>query len=519
MLTYDPKFVAFFLPALLAAYWLLRNRGGGARIAVLLAASALFYWLADPRHAPLVASLVLVNFAAGAAVTGAKGRGRIWIAAGTILLNIAVLAAYKYAASPADLAGAEPAAGLIQTGLPLGLSFFILKQISWIADLTPAEAEPVGIREMPRFALYSIFFPQMVAGPIFRYRDAAREYEALETGAIAPASLALGLSVFAVGLAKKLLIADPIGGVVDPIYAAAAAGHALSVAEAWAAGWCYLIQLYFDFSGISDIALGIGLMVGLRLPINFYSPLKARSATEYFDRWHISLVVFIRTYVYAPLFRWVRRHVRGNATSRAVKASAAATLLSLSLFGWWHGARPTYILCGFVGGLIAVAYQLAELRWPSRGGRGPARRLLARVTVLLGLVLICVLFRSGTLATAGAVYRGLAGLGGGVPGENLLPQLGAISGLDGILHAPAAVSGAGLLIAAIATVLAFAAPNTIQIFDLYDHPGAPQRPAGRATRIGWRMDALRAAVAGLLIAAALMQGLNGDLSTTIYARF
>ena len=516
MLTYDPKFVAFFLPALLATYWLLRNRSGGARIAVLLAASALFYWLADPRHAPLVASLVLLNFAAGIAVTRAGGRRRIGIAAGTILLNVAVLAAYKYAASPADLAGAEPAAGLIQTGLPLGLSFFILKQISWIADLAPAQAGRVGARDMPRFALYSIFFPQMVAGPVFRYRDAAREYEALETGSLVPASLALGLSVFAVGLAKKLLIADPIGGVVDPIYAAAAAGHALSAAEAWAAAWCYLIQLYFDFSGISDIALGIGLMVGLRLPINFYSPLKARSATEYFDRWHISLVVFIRTYVYAPLFRWVRRHVPGSATSRAVKASAAATLLSLTLFGWWHGARPSYVLCGFAGGLIAVAYQLAELRWPSRGARGPARRLFARVTVLLGLVLICVLFRSGSLATAAALYRGLVGFGSGAPGEPLLPQLGAIGGHDGILHAASAASGAGLIVAALATVLAFAAPNTVQIFDLYDHPGAPQRPAAKT---GWRMDAVPAALTGLLIAAALMQGLNGDLSTTIYARF
>jgi len=516
VLTYDPKFVAFFLPALLGAYWLLRNRGGGARIAVLLAASASFYWLADPRHAPLVAGLVLLNFAAGMAVTRASGRSRMGIAAGSVLLNVAVLAAYKYAASPADLAGAEPAAGLIQTGLPLGLSFFILKQISWIADLAPGEADPVGARDMPRFALYSIFFPQMVAGPIFRYRDAAREYEALEKGAAAPASLALGLSVFAVGLAKKLLIADPIGGVVDPIYAAAAAGQALSAAEAWVAAWCYLIQLYFDFSGISDIALGIGLMVGLRLPINFYSPLKARSATEYFDRWHISLVVFIRTYVYAPLFRWVRRHVGGSATTRAVKASAAATLLSLSLFGWWHGARPTYVLCGLLGGLIAIAYQLAELHWPSTGARGPARRLFARVTVILGLVLIGVLFRSGTLSTAAAVYGGLAGLGGGAPGGPLLPQLAAISGLDGILHVASAASGAGLLIAALGTVLAFAAPNTVQIFDLYSHPGAPQRPAASPV---WRLDAARAALTGLLIAAALMQGLNGDLSATIYARF
>ncbi|HEY0044456.1 MAG TPA: MBOAT family O-acyltransferase [Allosphingosinicella sp.] len=518
MLTYDSGFIALFLPALLLVFWTLERFGAGARIGVLLGASILFYWLADPRHAPLVASLVLVNFAIGAALTRLPARRGAMIGGG-VLLNVAVLAFYKYWTSPADLAGAEAGAGLLQTGLPLGLSFFILKQISWLVDL-PAEASPIGARQLPRFALYSVFFPQMVAGPVFRFRDANAEYAALEAGRIDRSTVALGLSVFAMGAAKKLLIADPIGLAVDPLFAAVADGHVPSMAEAWAASWCYLLQLYFDFSGVSDVALGIGLMVGLRLPVNFYSPLKARTATSYFDRWHISLVIFIRTYVFAPLYQWVRRRAKGSARSRTMIATAAATLISLSLVGWWHGARPTYVLSGFLTGLVAVGFQLAAFRrtGPARAP-GRARLAVGHAGVILVLMLFLVLFRADSLETAGAIYRSLLGLGGEASvGRPLLPAFSMAGGFEAMFHIPSQASPTGLMIAAAATLIAFAAPNSVQIFDLYDHPGAPGRP-GRRTRLQWRRSLIWAGVTALLLALCLGQSTNGALGTTIYARF
>lgn len=528
MLTQDPRFLLGFYPALLLLFWSLSRVAPQLRVGFLLVASMLFYGLADPRHAPLVGAMVVLNFVLGAAITRARAGTTGPLVAAGCLANIAVLAVYKYGMSPADAAatGNDAAgAGLLQAGLPLGLSFFALKQISWLVDVRSTLARAVGVRDLPRFALYSIFFPQMIAGPVFRYRDAAEEYRLLENRTD-PAMLALGLSVFVMGLAKKLLIADPIGGVVDPIFGAVAAGHAPTVAESWAAGWGYLLQLYFDFSGFSDMALGIGLTVGLRLPINFYSPLKARSASEYFDRWHMSLVVFIRTYIFSPIFLLVRKRAPGNAVRRTILASAAATLLSLSLIGWWHGARPTYVLSGFLTGVVAVLFQLAAV---SRNGPAPLpnrrRKALGRAVVLLGLTLFAILFRANSLDTAWSVWAGLIGRAAADhhAGAALLPNLLAASSLESMLHLSAPASAIGLLVAAGATLIALAAPNSVQIFDLYDHPGAPARPSGTGTPPAavwqWRRSPGWSTATALVAAMALAQASNGALSTTIYARF
>jgi D-alanyl-lipoteichoic acid acyltransferase DltB (MBOAT superfamily) len=524
MLTYDARFIAGFFPLLLIIFWWWGRRSPAAAVAILLGASVLFYAVAEPVYAPLIFSLVLVNFALGFALTRSAGiGGGRWTMLG-IVLNVAILAFYKYWGADTPSSGAAPAAGLIQAGLPLGLSFFILKQISWLADLRSAAAPAIGARDLPRFALYSIFFPQMIAGPVYRYRDAAEDYAGLGREPLPLATLATGLSVFAVGLAKKVLLADPIGGVASPVFDAVAAGHAPGIAEAWIGGWAYMLQLYFDFSGISDMALGIGLCFGLKLPINFYSPLKARSASQFFDRWHISLVIFVRTYLFSPILQRVRRWVSGTGATRTMKATAVATLVSLALVGWWHGAKPTFVLSGLLVGLVSVVLQLYAFRRYARGGpRGLARRggaYASRVLLVLGILAFGILFRSADLAVAGTMLLGLAGLSGDPGSAALLPDLASIAHPDSLLHLEAPVPAVGLLMTALGTAIAFLAPSSVQIFALHDHPGAPRRP-GQPPASGYKLaPALRWAFAGgLFLSLSLMQVVNGGQKSTIYARF
>lgn len=524
MLTYDARFIAGFFPLLLIVFYLWGRRSPGAAVAILLGASALFYTIAEPTYAPLIFSLVLVNFALGLALTRSAGTGGGRWALFGIVLNVAILAFYKYWGPGAPSSGAAPATGLIQAGLPLGLSFFILKQMSWLADLRSAAAPPIGARDLPRFALYSIFFPQMIAGPVYRYRDAAEDYAALGRQPIPLASLATGLAVFAVGLAKKVLLADPIGGVASAVFDAVAAGHAPGVAEAWIGGWAYMLQLYFDFSGISDMALGIGLCFGLKLPINFYSPFRARSASQFFDRWHISLVIFVRTYLFSPILQRVRRSVSGSGAARTMKATAVATLVSLALVGWWHGAKPTFVLSGLLVGLVSVALQLhAFRRYAGNGPRPSAIRgsaYASRAFLVLGILVFGILFRSADLAVAGTMLLGLAGLSGAAGSAMLLPDPASIAHPESLLHLTAPVPAVGLLVTAIGTAIAFRAPNSVQIFGLHDHPGAPQRPDRREPSPNKTAPALRWAVAGgLFVALSLMLVVNGGHRSTIYARF
>lgn len=524
MLTYDARFIAGFYPFLLIIFYLWGRRNPTAAVATLLGASALFYAVAEPAYAPLIFTLVFVNFALGFALTRSPGTGGgRWTMAG-IVLNVAILAFYKYWGPAVPSAGTAPAAGLIQAGLPLGLSFFILKQISWLADLRSAAAPPIGARDLPRFALYSIFFPQMIAGPVYRYRDAAEDYAGLGREPLPLAALATGLCVFAVGLAKKVMLADPIGGVASPVFDAVAAGHAPGMAEAWIGGWAYMLQLYFDFSGISDMALGIGLSVGLKLPINFYSPFRARSASQFFDRWHISLVIFVRTYLFSPILQRVRRSVSGTGAARTMKATAVATFVSLALVGWWHGAKPTFVVSGILVGAVSVVLQLHAFRRYARGGPRaralPGGALAGRIFLVLGILAFGILFRSADLAAAGTMLLGLAGLSGDPGSVALLPDVRSVAHPDSLLHLAAPVPAGGLLVAAIGTGIAFFAPNSVQIFGLHDHPGAPQRPDKGLRSRSKSLPALRWALAGgLFLSLSLMLVVNGGQRSTIYARF
>ena len=526
MVSHEPAFVLLFLPLALGLFWLTARFRPGWSVAALLAASLAFYAIADPRHLTMAGLLVLANYGLGRRIaTAPAGSARNLALTAGVALNLGLLAFHKYAAAFLPGPAAAPPTGLAQAAMPLGLSFIVLQQITWLVDLwrAPPASAPALALPLGRFGLYSLFFPQMIAGPILRYEDGAQAYAELGRRPPAANDVARGLSLFSVGLAKKVLIADQIGRIADPLFAAAGAGYAPTFTEAWLAGVAFLMQLYFDVSGISDMAIGIGLMVGLRLPINFNSPLKARNGSECFDRWHMSLTAFVRAYVFTPLYGLIRRRAQGKAARRSMIAWAGATVVSLSLVGWWHGAQPTFVISGFLIGVAAVGLQLHAARRGTPAGAAPGRLagLGGRAVILTGLMVFGVFFRAPDLATVGRILAGLVRpwtVSVGARVGALLPEpVREAVAVGGFLPGAPMPPMIAFVALAAGLVIAFAAPNTLQVFGLWDHPGAPA--AAPIRRLAWRPGALWAGLCALLLVAAVVASVGIEPRAALYGAF
>jgi D-alanyl-lipoteichoic acid acyltransferase DltB (MBOAT superfamily) len=277
--------------------------------------------------------------------------------------------------------------------LPLGISFFTFQKISYLVDLRRGDRHVYGLLE---FAAFVTFFPQLIAGPLVRHNEIIPQFALPPRRPEMWENLARGAALFLIGLAKKSAIADTVALVCDPVYARVAAGAHPSMAEAWAAAGTYMLQIYFDFSGYSDMAIGMGMMFGLRLPMNFAGPYRAASIREFWRRWHMTLSRFLRDYVYIPL--------GGNRAGPGHQAvNVVATML---LGGLWHGAAWTFVAWGGLHGLALAA----NSAWDRAGLRMP--RLIGWLVTTLFVLLGWVLFRSPDFATASRIFAGLAGAGG-----------------------------------------------------------------------------------------------------------
>lgn len=382
-------FVLGFLPPVLALYYLARSTP--QRQALLVVASLLFYAGWDPRFVPALVGLTLANWAI-ARWWGATRHDAVLVLG--VALNISVLAACKYAnflaANVADVFGLafEPW-GII---LPLGISFFTFQKISYLIDLRRGDRHVYGLLE---FAAFVTFFPQLIAGPLVRHNEMIPQFTRDPHGSALWENLARGALLFTIGFAKKAGIADTAALTCDPIFARAALGP-IAAAEAWVGAGAYALQIYFDFSGYSDMAIGLGRMFGLRIPLNFDAPYRATSIRGFWRRWHITLSRFLRDYLYVPL-----GGNRGGAARQA--RNVVATML---LGGLWHGAAWTFVAWGGLHGLALAA----NGAWVRAGWRMPAP--LGWALTFLFVLLAWVLFRAPDFGTALRVYAGMAGLEG-----------------------------------------------------------------------------------------------------------
>ena len=448
-----PEFLFLFLPLTVLAFYLARRIAGhDASLAVLLGASLIFYSWWDIRFLPLLLVSIVMNYAIARAIRRASGPH--WTAIG-ISLNLGLLAVFKYADFLVE--NLNQAAGLAiplpGLPLPLAISFFTFQQIAFLVDTARRTTDP---SRADRYALFVAFFPQLIAGPIVHHRTMAPQLADPARGARALENLSIGLSIFTLGLAKKVLIADNAAPYANAAFDAAAAGEPVGLWLAWSGALAYAVQIYFDFSGYSEMALGLGRMFGFQLPVNFNAPYRARSITDFWRRWHITLSHFLRDYLYIPL--------GGN---RAGQVRALINLLIVMLLGGlWHGAAWTFVVWGGLHGLALIWCRLID-RWRP-AGLFPTLPWLSILITFLFVTLTWVFFRAEDFNAAWTMLAGMAGLNG----------------------AGAWVGGEAWLLVGVSLLLAWKAPETAQYFFDQIDP-ALRREAGLSAprRFQWRPTA------------------------------
>jgi len=400
MLFNSYAFILGFLPVSVAVFALI-HRHQRLRIPCLLAFSLLFYGYWNPRFVLLLIGSILVNWLAARQFVAT--RNNVFVT-GAIALNLGVLALFKYADF---FAGNLAALGNFSIGrldfvLPLGISFFTFHHIMYLADLRRGRAEATTL---PRYALYISFFPQAIAGPLARWSEVGRQFGRDATEPDCEQRCALGITFIVVGLIEKVLLGDPIGRILDPIYHAAALGP-VHDGSAWLAlGFGF--QIFFDFAGYSDIAIGTAMLFGIRLPVNFNAPFRATSVLVFWQRWHITLSRFLRDYVFMPL-----ADVRIAGYRHTTLQYVLAILLTMALCGLWHGAGWNFVLWGTLQGAGIVF----ALGW---------RRILPMPPKVVGwaatvafFLLSCVVFRTATPGASWNIYSGL----GHLPDARMLSQ-------------------------------------------------------------------------------------------------
>ena len=395
-------FLFVFFPAVFAVYHIVP--GMRAKNLVLVLASLVFYCFGRLTYLPLLLVSILVNWGLGRALGTAEGRGkRRALVALLAVLDLGIMGVFKYLDFFVENINALFGTAIPLPGipLPLGISFFTFTALSYGIEVY---RKPANVsKSLLDTALYISLFPTILSGPIVGWRTAAPQ---LRERTCTADKTARGIRRLTVGMAKKLLIADIVGKAVDGIYA----GSVLDARLAWLGAVGYAVQIYFDFAGYSDMAIGIGQVFGFAIPENFDRPYRALGLTDFWKRWHISLTGWFRNYLYMPLVmsgplqklykRWARKYGRAKANKLSILIPMAVVWL---LTGLWHGAAWNFVLWGLWHGLFCALEGVGIIR--TRGlEKSFGGRVVLRIYTWLVVLLGTVLFRSGSLAQAGGMY-------------------------------------------------------------------------------------------------------------------
>ncbi|MDY0873134.1 MBOAT family O-acyltransferase [Dongia rigui] len=497
MLFNSYQFLFAFLPATLALFFLLgRFASRDFAIGFLALASVFFYAWWNWVYIILILAEVVFSFLVGRQLerTDLDQRKRHLILAAAIALILLVLGYFKYTNF---FLGMINEVGGTQLGpwhiiLPLGISFHTFQQIAYLVDAYRRSAKHYRLID---FCLFVTFFPQLIAGPIVHHNEAIPQIR--RPGFLTPRgiNLLVGLSLFGLGLFKKTIIADTLAQVANPAFNAAAGGAHLTLVEAWMGALAYSLQLYFDFSGYSDMAIGLARMFNVRFPANFHSPYKAVNIADFWRRWHMTLSRFLRDYLYIPL--------GGNRQGTA--RQVINLFLTMLLGGLWHGAGWTFVIWGAMHGIFLAIQRLWSSFAKGRGFVLP--RWLGWLITTLCVMAAWVYFRAPDVATAHSVLASLVGGHGFSLKTPNLPDMP----LDG---------WPVILLAGLVAVLA---PNSTEIFRRY----APtlklvtlaQRRLGRFERyLEWRPVTAWALIAGIVTTAGAV-AILGWQSEFLYFQF
>jgi D-alanyl-lipoteichoic acid acyltransferase DltB (MBOAT superfamily) len=404
MLFNSYPFIFAFLPITLLGFFLI---GSQARhrvvVAWLVAASLFFYGWWNPIYLWLVITSMLFNYAVGIALSGQRSTQKKAVLVFGVTANLATLGYFKYAnffvENVNNLVGAH--FHLDPIILPLGISFFTFQQIAYLVDAYRGETREYNFLD---YCLFVTFFPQWIAGPIVHHAEVLPQFENPAVYRFKKRNMAVGLTIFCLGLFKKTVLADGIALHANLVFKAAANGLQLSFLEAWGGALAYTFQLYFDFSGYSDMAIGLGLMFNIRLPLNFYSPYKSINIVEFWRRWHMTLSRFLRDYLYFSL--------GGNRKGPARRYMNL--LITMLLGGLWHGAGWNFVFWGGLhGGYLVINHAWQALRKQFGLTQSYAwTQELSRVLTFLAVVVGWVFFRADSVGTAFGILHAMAGANG-----------------------------------------------------------------------------------------------------------
>lgn len=502
MLFNSYQFLLAFLPVCLVGYFLLGSLGKSWGAGWLALCSLFFYGWWDYRYLLLIIASIVGNYLAGrriAALDDHRGKRLVLIA--SIVANLGLLAYYKYAdffiqSTNIALGTAMPLLGIV---LPIGISFFTFTQIAFLVDVFQGKATEY---RFSYYALFVTYFPHLIAGPVLHHKEMMPQFDIDRNYRPRLANFQIGLVIFFIGLGKKVLIADSLAGYAAPVFMPDASP---SLFVAWGGVLAYSFQLYFDFSGYSDMAIGLSRLFGVKLPLNFNSPYKARDIADFWRRWHMTLSRFLRDYLYIPLGGnrhgpWRRRF---------------NLLLTMLLGGMWHGAGWPFIVWGGLHGIYLVINHAwcdtkASLGWGDGGLRG---RLFGVLLTFFCVNVAWVFFRAPDIDTALRVIGGMFGANGAALPAAILSRFDALQALADRLHVQSFLGGGANFVGnwlwvAGAAFVAFAFPNTQELLRRYVPALADARqgvsPSFALLPLRWRPTLNWAIAIGVLAATGML---------------
>lgn len=515
MLFNSYEFLLGFLPLTFFIFFALARVNQKLPAYWLFLASLAFYGWWNPIHVPLLLASITFNFIVGSTISGFRlekkhrhAQHLLWFG---VIADLTLLGYFKYANFLISSAAAvlNQQWSIEQIALPLGISFFTFTQIAFLVDAYRGEVKE---KNLGHYGLFVTYFPHLIAGPVLHHKQMMPQFSALETYRFSYKNIAIGSTIFSIGLFKKVILADGIARFGAPVFSAAKSGAQLGAFEAWCGALAYTLQLYFDFSGYSDMAIGLSRLFGIRLPLNFNSPYKAANISDFWRRWHMTLSQFLRDYLYISL----------GGNRRGTVRRYINLFITMVLGGLWHGAGWTFVIWGALHGLYLCtnnAWQALRRRLTSRAVSTTERRLGQAIT-FLSVVIAWVFFRASDLNSALRVLDAMQGNGALLipstwPGAwelaALLQKLGFAatqgippSNFDPDGHAPIWI--AGLL------SVVWLLPNTQQIMPPQSNPRLT-----RTSIIKWAPSKTQAIFIGFLLAFSLLN-LN-RVSQFLYFQF
>lgn len=469
------EFIFIFLPIAFIGYYFLASKRHSFAIAWLAFASLFFYGYWSLYSLPILILSIISNYLFGMKISNQDSENRkIWLIL-AITMNLGLLGYFKYfnffienTNSLRALIGLDQIS-FLNIVLPIGISFFTFTQIAFLMD---AFQNKVKEKSFLNYILFVTFFPHLIAGPIIHHKEMMPQFSDKSIGRMNLPKVALGLIIFSIGLSKKILIADSLSIYADILFNGVQSNLVPELFLSWLGSLAYTFQLYFDFSGYSDMAIGLALLFGIWLPINFNSPFKAINIIDFWQRWHMTLTRYINMYLYTPItLRFARIGINYSETTGLLFSLVLPTMIIFLILGFWHGASWNYIIFGAMHGFFVVSNHLYRKLFSSTSKKykyNPKNQLIKKslswILTFLAVNAAFVVFRANSIDDAMEIYQGMLGFNGLTLPMFLAPFLGSIAEYGNWLQIPGVFSSFTLLFLLILSfTIVLLAPNTASL--------------------------------------------------------